>query len=499
MLDKFCSAHKSSVHGLTASNSSIIPYTHSQTTAVPMKCGLGTEYVRWSRQKRAVLRASTWRTALDNHSECPKPAQDRVLPTPVIDCTIPEQPRLYMSDGTVRGSYVALSYVWGEDQPNKTKRHNIDSYALKIDVGLLPQTAKDAIWMTHAFGEKYLWIDAFCIIQDSAEDKHREIAKIPQIFADASFTIVAARASKASAGFLHDCPSPSVPIRRLPFPCRDAGHFGTVYVEQDALSKYDDACDVDDPVHKHSMRLNVGDAVRDLHDLSSHRLALEWMPGPGEEPFDPKADSIFDHNKRTTLWDNIVHNYTGRRVTQIEDKLIALAGLASRFSARWKMGPYLAGLWRNNLQHDLLWHVVGGAQESRPDGYRAPSWSWASVEGPVQAAKLHRPETSLYEVKDSGVTLASDKLAFGGVTAGYLTIRAPLLQATWHSGGDLYVSAPQLQFSSSSTSSHPESGPSKIYLGGGAEYRRVGCFQDYPRWVGKDGIQDLSLQDIVLV
>ncbi|KAJ6493053.1 HET-domain-containing protein [Mycena sanguinolenta] len=493
---------------------------------------------------------------LDNHNECPKPAQDRVLPTRVIDCSAPEHPRLFISDGTVCGSYVALSYVWGEDQPNKTKRHNVDLYTLGIDVELLPQTARDAIWVTHAFGEKYLWIDAFCIVQDSTEDKHREIAKIPQIFANASFTIIAARASKASAGFLHDCPSPSVPIRRLPFPCRDAGHFGTLYVEQDMLSKYDDACDVDDPVHKRawcleerllsaraliytsntlrfycqSMRLNVGDAVRDLHDLSSHRLALEWMPGPGEEPFDPKAESIFDHNKCTTLWDNIVHNYTGRRVTQIEDKLIALAGLASRFCTRWKMGLYLAGLWHNNLQHDLLWHVADGAQEPRPAEYRAPSWSWASVDGPVHAAKLHRPEAPLYEVKDSGVTLISDKLPFGGVAAGYLAIRAPLLQATWHSDRALYVLPPGVQ----SIGSHSETGLTKIYrawrdaaelcgpdvwlllvcwrakaeellglvvgpVGGGLEYRRVGCFQDYPRWVSDGGIQDLSLQDIVLV
>jgi hypothetical protein len=513
--------------------------------------------------------AETCRLALDyvsyclkHHSDCPKPSYDRVLPTRVIDCTKPEHPRLYITGGTVRGSYVALSYVWGEDQPNKTKGYNIDAYTRGIDVGLLPQTARDAIWATHASDETYLWIDALCIIQDSKKDKRREIAKIPRTFADASFTIIAARSSKASDGFLHDCQPPSVPIRRLPFPCKDdPGRFGTLYVEQDALGNHDDDCDVNDPVHKRAwcleerllsaralvytsntlrfhcqlIRVNIGNAVRGTHDLADHRLAIEWMPGLGDEPFDPKAESVFDYNKSTTLWDNIVLNYTGRTVTQVEDKLIALAGVASRFGARWKKGEYLAGLWLDNLQHDLLWHMAVGAQLPRPEAYRAPSWSWALTEGPVVAAKLHPHETPLYELTDHGMTQMSDILPFGGVTAGYLAISAPLLKATWRDDG-LYACLPWVDSSSSLASgtgsqSQSETG-SKLYhawrdaiqpctadvwlllivwraksdelLGlvmvpaeGKTEYRRVGCFQHFP--VSKDDVQGLNRQDITLI
>ncbi|KAL7628300.1 hypothetical protein AAE478_002500 [Parahypoxylon ruwenzoriense] len=499
---------------------------------------------------------------LNNHKECPKPSQDRMLPTRVIDCTDPERPRLYITDGRVRAAYVVLSYVWGEDQPNKTKRCNIDEYSRGIDVSLLPQTTRDAIWAAHAFGEKYLWIDALCIVQDSKEDKRREIAKIPRIFADASFTIIAARSSKASEGFLHDCLQPSIPIYRVPFPCKDEpGKFGTMYVEQDAIGKIDDDRDVDDPVHKRAWcleerllsaralvytsntlrfhcqltRANVGSAVRDIHDLSSHRLGLEWMPGPGDPPFDPKAESEFDYNKSTTLWDNIVHNYTGRMVTQSEDKLVALAGVASRFSARWKKGEYLAGLWLDNLQHDLMWRVADGAQLPRPEEYRAPSWSWASVEGPVEDAKLHPHQTSLYGFVNYGLTLASDILPFGGVTAGYLTITAPLLGAKWRGDG-LYARPPQADspFSRASDAGGQPGTESRIYYawrdtaeildedvwllpvcwgakseelqglvvipaGGPTEYRRVGCFRDFPQWVTKDDIQELDAQDITLI
>lgn len=498
---------------------------------------------------------------LDDHSVCPKPPQVRLLPTRVIDCTDTERPRLYVTGGGVDGSYVALSYVWGENQPNKTRRENLDAYTREIDVDLLPQTTRDAIWATKAFGEKYLWIDALCIVQDSKEDKHREIAKIPTIFANASFTIIAARSSKASEGFLQDCPPPSVPIRRLPFPCKeDAGRFGTVYVEQDGRSIFDDDCDVSDPVHKRAWcleerllsaralvytsntlrfycqrtRVNVNDAVREMHDLSTHRLGIEWMPAPGDEPFDPREESAFDYNRSTTLWDNIVHNYTGRTVTQVEDKLIALAGVASRFSVRWKKGAYLAGLWLDNLQHDLLWHVADGTLLPRPKEFRAPSWSWASMDGSVEAARLHPHETPLYELKDYRLDLASDVLPFGGLAAAFLNMRARLLKAAWQDDS-LYVYPPRGDSSSARVTgngSQSETG-SRIYYawrdtmdvcdgnvwllpicwraksdellglvvvpGEGREYRRVGCFRDFPKWLSKDDALELSLQDVKFI
>ncbi|KAK3339931.1 HET-domain-containing protein [Lasiosphaeria hispida] len=508
---------------------------------------------------RRMKSTETCRLAIDyvsnchkHHSGCPKPSHDRVLPTRVIDCTNPEDPRLCITGGAVRGSYVALSYVWGEDQPNKTTARNIGTYTQGIDLGLLPQTIRDAVWVTHACNETYLWVDALCIIQDSREDKHREIAKIPQSFADASFTIIAARSPRASDGFLHDCQPPSVPVRHLPFPCKgddDPGRFGTFYVEQDVLGKHDDDLDLNEPVHKRAwcleerllspralvytsstlgfhcqlIRANIGNAVRATHDLADHRLAIEWMPGLGDGYFDPKADSAFDYNRSTTLWDNIIHNYTGRAVTQVEDKLIALAGVASRFAARWKKGDYLSGLWLDNLQHDILWHIAVGAQQPRPEAYRAPSWSWASTEGSVVAAKLHPHETPLYELTGYEVTRVSPTLSFGGVTAGHLAMRAPLLRATWRDDG-LYACLPWVDTQSCATETklyhawRDAIGPcsadawlllivwrakSDELLGlvvvraeYSTEYRRVGCFQHFS--VSKDDVLGLDRQEIVL-
>ncbi len=58
--------------------------------------------------------------------------------------------------------------------------------------------------VTHKLGLRYLWVDSFCIVQDSEDDKAREIAQIRWIFRNAYVTIVAACAETVRDGFLHD-------------------------------------------------------------------------------------------------------------------------------------------------------------------------------------------------------------------------------------------------------------------------------------------------------
>ncbi|CAL1702869.1 unnamed protein product [Somion occarium] len=90
-----------------------------------------------------------------HHKHCPKP-QHGDLPTRVIDCSDPKGPTLVITGG-LKDLYVALSYVWGESQPNCTTTQNLSSYLKKINADLLPQTTKDAITTTCAYGLRYLW------------------------------------------------------------------------------------------------------------------------------------------------------------------------------------------------------------------------------------------------------------------------------------------------------------------------------------------------------
>lgn len=79
------------------------------------------------------------------------------------------------------------------------------------------------------------------------------------------------------------------------------------------------------------------------------------------------------------LWQNVLRMYTQCAMTDPQDKLIAVAGIAKRF-ASYIPGDYVAGLWREYFEAHLFWVVRDCTESTRPSVYRAPSWSWASVD-----------------------------------------------------------------------------------------------------------------------
>ena len=77
----------------------------------------------------------------------------------------------------------------------------------------------------------------------------------------------------------------------------------------------------------------------------------------------------------------LVEQYSTRQLSFGSDKLPALSGLASCFHCITKC-TYDAGLLEEDLASGLLWYLkadqdpfVGSAEA------RAPTWSWASVDG----------------------------------------------------------------------------------------------------------------------
>lgn len=81
-------------------------------------------------------------------------------------------------------------------------------------------------------------------------------------------------------------------------------------------------------------------------------------------------------------WHSIVEQYTSLKLSKETDRLPALSGLAMRASSI--LGTYSCGLWLNTITNDLLWRVpLLEHGYGRPTKFTGPSWSWASVNGPV--------------------------------------------------------------------------------------------------------------------
>lgn len=127
-----------------------------------------------------------------------------LLPTRVIvveRCEGSQNPRIYPSRPNERGHYVALSYVWGGDQPMTTGISITRFTTQGIPPEEMAQSTKDAIRATQQLGIRYLWIDAVCIIQDNEADKARELQVMGRIYRDATLTISASSSKSARLGF----------------------------------------------------------------------------------------------------------------------------------------------------------------------------------------------------------------------------------------------------------------------------------------------------------
>ncbi|KAF2134000.1 HET-domain-containing protein [Dothidotthia symphoricarpi CBS 119687] len=100
--------------------------------------------------------------------------------------------------------YVALSYVWGQLPMFKLQMHNYERLLQKGSLeGIrndLPRTINDAIELVKAMGERFLWVDALCLVQDDAEDVSLGIEMMNSIYHGSYFTIAAASGSDANAG-----------------------------------------------------------------------------------------------------------------------------------------------------------------------------------------------------------------------------------------------------------------------------------------------------------
>jgi Heterokaryon incompatibility protein (HET) len=105
---------------------------------------------------------------------------------------------------------LTLSYCWGTRNKAPTTEQNLHARASQIDIHELPQTIQDAIEVTRALGERFLWADAICIIQSdkpgktNTADWQGEASKMHQYYANSYCTIAAAILNIVAMVFLQD-------------------------------------------------------------------------------------------------------------------------------------------------------------------------------------------------------------------------------------------------------------------------------------------------------
>lgn len=404
----------------------------------------------------------SWISACDHeHVRCGN-VKDKPLPTRVIDVGCGDgskQPRLYNSANDC-GKYVALSYCWGHTEQLRTMRASLEEHQRRIDLAALSLTVRQAVELTRNLGLRYLWVDALCIIQDSAGDWERESSVMGQVYSNAYLTLMAGGSSDTREGLFPARTPPAVPpycfeYRRLA--SSEAGRvFGGVPAsrglgiltsrawtfQEDVLSNRSLAFGE----QQLFFRCKSGDFYEDGLRSIVQVARDEVDPGPRffVTPEEVATEAEVQENLIRKWYWMVEEQYSLRSLTKWQDKLPALSGVASvvQHSLRSK---YVAGLWEHDIIRGLLWgrgrslHPATYQSMVKPPGYRAPSWSWAALDGAVNFkwggvmlprddySKSYKLSLIATVVRVEATTVGLNPL--GEVKDGFLCVRAPIKRA----------------------------------------------------------------------
>ncbi|KAF2127823.1 hypothetical protein P153DRAFT_387550 [Dothidotthia symphoricarpi CBS 119687] len=306
-----------------------------------------------------------------------------------------------------------------------------------IQLTSLPKTIRDAIRVTRKLNLRYLWVDALCILQDDEEDKARECSKMDQIYQQAYITIAAARAEDCHDGFLDATESITDSLPRLPivYPNGRQGKYQLLWLCTNGLEhEQDEICELAGP---YSQGMNLASTPFDW--ISDHKPDRHWLAKmhqflAGKAPitkgyFCFQFAPSFVHDEMQALWEQMMQEYSKRKLSVMSDKLSALAGLASRFR-EFIQDDYLAGHWRRWLLPHLLWRCVDERGAVRLPC--CPSWSWLSVDGPICVENQDSSDIRIFypqpvaKIISCKTTLRFDTAPYDQVTSGTLIIRGCL-------------------------------------------------------------------------
>ncbi|KAF4945964.1 hypothetical protein FGADI_11537 [Fusarium gaditjirri] len=371
------------------------------------------------------------------------------LPTRVIDVGDEfNSPyvKLYETQKYDAGRYVALSYCWGTIPQFITTKSTLQDRKDGIMVSSLPRTHQDAIQLTQK-------------LRGDKEDWEQESAKMLSVYANSYLTIAASNGTDSFKGLFSEIPTRKyiqidlvfgdlqgqVLAFNLPLQ-EEATSAGCLMKDTDPTfpAFVDYITMPKEPLSGRGWTLQERVLSHRVLHYSNQQMLFECNEAfRGEDGLFLQARFDTIHKKRNERditaidqeiqrsiykdallksWYRLVRLYAQRHLSVPSDKLPAVSGLASVFAERLD-DQYLAGLWRSDLVVGLCWQGPKyGCRRVRE--YRAPSWSWASVDGSV-SVDIPYTHSILAKIVDAEATPKGAN-PYGEVLEGQIKIRAPM-------------------------------------------------------------------------
>ena len=419
-------------------------------------------------------RITEWSSICGQHPNC-RGLHNTVLPHRVIDVVTASPDVVLVETAGETGGYHCLSYPWGEKpQMLKTTTATLEEHKRLIPFPTLPPMFQDAVEITRRLQIRWLWIDALCIIQDSAEDKDAEIAKMSSIYSNASLTISASASCDSSGRCFEDmeiCKQTKIYIETeeqdssvIYFRVLDTFK-GPGCAEIRGYGGYGGRWGASDTylLSRAWVMQERLLSARVLHCAESEMVwecrsgvMCECSPTAVEQFGVQGIKKLFSEGHDIAIrapvsspsltWHKLSGLFYTCDISFPEDQLPALSGLARQYQRNNPtVGDYLAGIWLADLPEGLLWwcdlkslwgytggnHPVEGRLQYRHEA--APSWAWTSLYGSPSEFDL------IFGLEESGDLKNSIILAnvvsaqctpkgsdeFGATVVGRITLEAP--------------------------------------------------------------------------
>ncbi|RSM20689.1 hypothetical protein CDV31_000376 [Fusarium ambrosium] len=331
----------------------------------------------------------------------------------------------------------------------KLKKTNINEFMQRIRPADLPFTFHDAIRLCRNLGIRYIWIDSLCIIQDSKKDWLKESSNMGKVY-EYSFCNIAATSASSVQGGLYSWRDSHL-ITPHTTRINWKGHEGEYIFFLDShwfesISR----------AHLNGRGWVFQERLlspRTLH-FSSQLFwecrtlkACETYPcGLPSEPsiLGDDVDQTFPGSTKDWrdglerdgfgYWELLMQMFCRCYLTKESDRLAAIAGIASQAQPLLN-DEYLAGLWKSQLPHVLLWKLQNmvGQEDlivTRPTKYRGPSWTWASLD--FEAANINildreGIDRQLVEITEVKIESSTDQI-YTNATGGYIRVLGKLGQ-----------------------------------------------------------------------
>jgi hypothetical protein len=336
-------------------------------------------------------------------------------PTRLLHIISGDQARLILSeDHAPKGDYITLRHRWGDFQYTKLLKETLAQLQSVVTISHLPPAFRDAIKAATLLDIEYIWIDGLCIKQDPDDrsDWEVESLKMEKVYENAFLNISATLAVDGNEPLWRNQQLSPFGLSEMTLRIDDT---------QDVFYLLDGDIWIDEitsaPLNKRGWVFQERFLAKRVLHFSTRQLgwecqemtALEMLPKGlpailGSPLAKKSIQSVLSKRmpdaphssieEWLATWHGIVEEDSKGSFTFPADKLIAFAGIGTMISEQIRT-EYISGMLLGSLTYGLAWWrwMKDRARFPLIDACtRAPSWSWASVDGdinfPMDGTKL---------------------------------------------------------------------------------------------------------------